>query len=203
MNLLILAITVGVCTQAFGNGNRVGNGGDVLECKGQAPRLLDFSESSKTDKALTGSSHAEIIKKVYQRLASRWPSLGQQYLDRFGQMESSIEWAEAPLVDVQDSLEAFQAPEGCKLVQAAIRRVPASPVLKNFIFQKDLWAQMDGLNRAGLMSHEIIYEHFSKLGELDSRKAREFNALLFSPEMETQTKESLKKIIEKYRLPIE
>jgi hypothetical protein len=62
---------------------------------------------------------------------------------------------------------------------------------------------MDNLNNAGLMSHEIIYEHFSKLGEADSRKAREFNALLFNAEMEAQTKESLKKIIEKYCLPIE
>ena len=31
-----------------------------------------------------------------------------------------------------------------------------------------------------MISHEIIYEYFSKLGETDSRKARIFNALLWS-----------------------
>lgn len=63
------------------------------------------------------------------------------------------------LTDVEDSMHVM-LPAGCKLQQIAIRQNVPVPNSKRFLIDKKLWGALAPRDRAGLILHEIIYEHF-------------------------------------------
>ena len=68
-----------------------------------------------------------------------------------------------------------------------------------FLFDEDNWKQLDALNKAALIMHEIIYDHLYKLGERNSVKVRKMNALLFSNNF---NKKQFWELIQDLKLPI-
>ncbi len=89
------------------------------------------------------------------------------------------------LVEVDDS-KHVSYPKGCKVTQIAIRRAAPHRNGKRFLIRKDLWEKLSPFQGAGLLTHELFYEHLSKLGENDSTKARQLNALLYTAEFDKQ-----------------
>ncbi len=159
--------------------NKVGNGGDVILCGGTS-ELLDFYEVSiptgqkETDPYKVAETQISKMEKVA-------PTLARQYLKRLKELPQEIDFkSEVQLEDIQDSKHLYLPdPKKCKIQQIAIRKTAVLKGEKRFIIQKDLWNNLSPLHQAGLLTHEVIYEHFSKLSEEDSLKARKLNAYLF------------------------
>lgn len=112
------------------------------------------------------------------------PKLWEQYSKRVNNIYNEIDFKEdVTLTDIPDSNHSFLPKDkSCKTLQVAIRNNFIQPNEKRFIVRKDLWEKFDNYNKAGLIMHELIYEHFSALGESDSQKARKFNSFIFSKE---------------------
>ena len=123
-------------------------------------------------------------------------------------------WASAPhnchslfpekeLVGVPDSKHVFKPEDkNCEVRQIAIRRNEASVVTKRFVIDEKLWKKPSERDKAGLILHEIIYEHLFKLGEEDSVKARSINGYIFSDKAFQDGPETYWKMIKDFKLPI-
>lgn len=201
--------------------NRVGNGGDVFVCRSkshmvkgkaaaknsqktlpeiQTVELLDYMESEVPLVDYSGD-HKAILKQVLEKLHAVAPQLADQYEKRLSKIEDEIHFQEFSLKDVQDSYEIIERKD-CQLMQAAVRKNEIAFGEKRFTIQKLLWEKMDNHNKAGLLMHEIIYEHFFKLGEVTSVKARKVNALLFSKTLAKMTSQEFYSNLQKMDLPI-
>jgi hypothetical protein len=191
-------------------GNRVGNGGNAVLCKGDnskpgAPdisdtaELLDFYEADlrfNSKAAISDSPDPafSLAAKQLKLLGAVHPTLSSQLLKRLQEIrgerpgQGEIEFKTgAALVPVDDSKHLFTPSDPrCTIVQVAIRKLEVLPGEKRFLVRKDIWARLAPLSQAGLLTHELVYEYFFRLGEQDSRKARAFNSLLYGkalPEM--------------------
>ncbi len=170
---------------AAATGNRVGNGGDVIVCE-KTKELLDLfegdlpaEEKAKTDPATTSLTPEALAGLKIQALEKLDPTRYAQFKNRIRSMQAEIEWKKnANLVDIPDS-EHLVLPKKCTLVQAAIRRTKVAKGEKTFLFDLDLWEELPPRDAAALLTHEVIYEYFSKLGEVNSVKARKYNVKLY------------------------
>lgn len=194
-------------------GNKVGNGGDVMICTAKAKdgartRLLDFFEAEERGTKLAAAgpkaSYTEILKAKLEKLRKIAPKLAAQYQRRLEKIEGDLEFKTGvALTDVQDSLHAYKPnDEACDVKQIVIRTERLEASDKLFLVDKLLWAKLDNRDQAGLISHEIIYEHFSKIGSDDSRKARRLNALIFSEDFEKMSEGKFWLFIKDLALPI-
>ena len=68
-----------------------------------------------------------------------------------------------------------------------------------FIIRQDIWDELTNTQKAGLITHEILHEHFTKLGEENSIKARRVNAFLNGPQVNGET---FWKMIRDLELPV-
>ena len=170
--------------------NRVGNGGNLAICgKGQVVRqaqLLDFFEAGGFDYDLPFISKIDnqdlILQDRLKVLAGLAPKLAAQYQRRLPEIKN--EWdlkKDIKLTAVNDSLHAFSPKEKDCSIQQIVIRLPNLKEGKRFLVDEDLWKILTEAQKAGLVMHEMIYEHLAKLGEEDSRNARKINALIFSP----------------------
>jgi hypothetical protein len=166
-------------TLAFSQ-NKVGNGGDVVNCAPSKIELLDFYESG-TKPAVEGTDPFEIAKATLSKIRNVKPSLSEIYLNRLEKMKNEIDFKdEIELTDIKDSKHLYKPlPKECKVEQIAIRKNLVVGKEKRFLIRNDFWKQLKPDQQAGLLTHEIIYEHFYKLGEDDSVKARKLNAYLY------------------------
>ncbi len=191
-------------TTAYADGNRVGNGGDVIQCPNKV-ELLDLYESTQELQTFEKSETTqEIVQKVLRNIERLNPNQGRQYLNRAAEFMDEVDFKnDAKLVNIRDSKHLFKPSEKeCKLKQIAIRRADATKASKRFIISKDLWDQLDNKNQAALILHEIIYEHLYKLGEENSVKARILVGYAFSKAAMTDTKRTYQKQIQDLKLPI-
>ncbi|PCI26799.1 hypothetical protein COB52_05655 [Candidatus Kaiserbacteria bacterium] len=195
--LLLLA------NEAFAGGNEVGNGGDAIVCS-QKVELFDFFEAKMLKRQIIqlpkGKDPFEVAKKTIQRLKKLNPQLERQYLQVLKSFKTRIKFIDkVGFRDVKDSFEVA-IPEGCKLEQAAIQQLDSGKRLVRI--SKKIWDKLSPAHRAGLILHEIIYEHFIFLGEKNSIKARKFNSLLSSKEILSFGKKEYLKYVRKLRVPI-
>ncbi len=182
--IIFIALTLACLPFLVEAQNKVGNGGNVVDCKtkhSQSPRLLDFYEAD-INPELVGKEAKEIAEDRFKLLKEAAPALGAQYLKRLSQIESEIAFKDdIEILPINDSNHLFKPlSENCKIIQVAVRNNKALARDKRFIIGKDLWNKMTATHQAGLLAHEIIHEHFTKLGETDSVKARRLNAHIFT-----------------------
>jgi hypothetical protein len=185
--------------------NKVGNGGNVVICRPKAPakataRLLDFYEHELVPGA-EGEDPVSIAGKKLDGLEEAAPALAALYRKRLREIKGEMELkGGVALTSVDDSKHLFTpADKKCQVKQIAIRRKNPGSDEKLFLVSKDLWELLDPANQAGLLLHEVIYEHFSKLGEEDSTKARRLNHALFAGK---PGKEKFWTMIKEMRVPI-
>ncbi|OFZ29329.1 MAG: hypothetical protein A2622_07895 [Bdellovibrionales bacterium RIFCSPHIGHO2_01_FULL_40_29] len=198
---LLLVFTLSGST-ALAN-NKIGNGGNVVLCKIQktsSVELLDFYEVS-TKIQTTESDAFKIAEKQLQRLKIVAPKLAAQYLQRLAGMQADIDYRNnISLTTVSDSLHLFKPLDSnCEVVQIAIRKPQTAKDEKHFLIREDLWKNLSPSHQAGLLTHEIIYEHFSKLGEKNSIKARKLNRYIFGENLKS---DSFWKFIQELEIPI-
>lgn len=185
-------------------GNEVGNGGDVIICK-DSVKLLDYYEAADlgffVSEPKDNKKYEKIIYDLLEEFQNIDDKLARQYKKRMEEISKEIEFKSSiVLTDIPDSNhEAL--PTGCRLEQIAIRRNEEKNG-KLFLISKDLWNKMDNTNKAGLILHEIIYEHFLYLGEKDSRKARFMNALISHIGSKKNLQTNYKKILQSQKIPI-
>lgn len=200
--LMIVLASTGLFASA--NGNRVGNGGDVVECPAKV-ELLDFYESSLALQSFDSKlNHKEIAADVLKNLKRVSPRQADQYSRRLAQFFSEVDLKSGvELKNIRDSKHLFSPKdESCKVAQIAIRRNEASSLSKRFTINKDLWRKLSEQGKAGLVLHEIIYEHFYKLGEDNSVKARSFNAYLFSEQIQKDNAKTFWKLVRELKVPL-
>ncbi len=188
-------------------GNRVGNGGDIVFCEKQRSyEILDFHEARLNSVVVSKSKKSDpykIVKERLELLKPLAPALHKQYTRRLKSLRSDIEFRESiDLTDVKDSLHAFLG-KGCKVKQAALRLgYPKYNKGKRFVFDKGLWGKLKANEQAGLLMHEIFYEHVFKLGLKDSRPVRQFVAFLFSEKINSISKPKFWANINEWGVPI-
>lgn len=164
--------------------NKVGNGGDGVFCEKKGTidsKLLDFYEADVVN--TTKEKKPEAIAQIQlDKIKDAAPQLFKQYKKRLSEITSEIEFKDnIKLTDIKDSLHLFEPlPKSCKVYQIAIRKPKIIGNEKRFIIRNDLWKRLPPIHQAGLLTHEIIYEHLAKLGETDSVKARKINSYLYS-----------------------
>lgn len=168
--------------------NKVGNGGDGVFCvspEGQPLNgtLLDFYESKQPLPPDIGvnDSYILIAENILKKIKKAAPKISEQYSIRLKNIESEFEFIKTEkLVDISDSMN-FLSPgnSNCQILQIIIRKKFVTKNESRFLVQENLWNRLDNINKAGLILHEIIYEHFSKLGQENSVKARRLNSFMF------------------------
>lgn len=204
MKTLLALLTVLISLQVFASGNRVGNGGDVIACPNKT-NILDFYEASLPLKSYKlEQSYNNIVNDVLTNLERFNSVQSGQYKKRFVDFLAETEFKSgASLVNIKDSKHFFEPKDNnCKILQIAIRRNEVSDSMKRFLIDEDLWNKLSERDKAGLVLHEIIYEHFFKLGEEDSIKARSINAYLFSEKAYQDNGDVYWKMIKDLKLPI-
>lgn len=201
MNLMFWFILL-VPIATFAN-NRVGNGGDIIQCPAKS-QVLDLYESSEALRKVSESDEYLFAEKILAGLKSLAPDLEKQYQNRLKSMKDEIEFkSEIELVDIEDSKNLFKPKDKkCKMLQIAVRKNQKSTQGKRFIIDQELWNALDSQNKAALLTHEIVYEHFFKLGMNDSATAREFNRFLFEERFTKMTKKEFWAFIASLKVPI-
>lgn len=189
--------------RAYGNGNRVGNGGDVVECGGTY-YLLDFYEADVLSLETTAEGAWGVAKSQLQKIVKLNRGQGEQYLQRLETLKDAIEFKDnVALKDIKDSQHLIDfGKSSCQLHQVAIRKNITGDESNRFIVDRKLFEKLPVAHQAGLLIHEIVYEHFYKLGEQDSRKAREFTAMLFKNKFDKMSPVEYSKIFTNWKLPI-
>lgn len=200
LTLILFLITPSI----YAGGDRVGNGGNIVHCKNKVA-LLDFFEGRDDlrtfdDKETHESISTEILKNL-ERLNN---DLAHQYRKRLKAMQNQILWRDnVALTDQKDSLHLMVPLEkDCHIQQIAIRQNLVGTEENRFVIDQTLWKQLSPRDQAGLLFHEVIYEHFYKLGESNSVKARELVRFLFSKKSATATSQDLKILMQNLKIPI-
>lgn len=201
---VLLAILFSISLYA-GNGNEVGNGGDGLVCKDKKLELFDFYETRQLSKYKIefpkGKDWYELASNAINRLKKRNESLYKQYKKVLKKIHLRLKFIKnANFRDVKDTFEVG-LPKDCKLEQLAIQQDNSNGDRLIFI-SKSQWEKLSKEQRAGLIVHEIIYEHFVNLGEKNSIKVREFNSLLFSKEILTMNEKEMNKTMRAMKLSL-
>lgn len=201
--ILILLTTVPLANAAVGGGggDEVLNGGAVVQCK-SGVQLLDFEESPFPLKKFSEQKYQDILKTVLNELKEKMPELADQYTRQTADFENKSEFkAQKTLSEIKDRGD-YSFPKGCTVEQAAYRRKKPLLGQKNFVVSQDLWEKLNPADKAGLVVHEIVNQHFADLGEANSRKARNFVALLFSEKLQTLSKTDLRQYFQDMKVPI-
>lgn len=213
MKRIILAFSLFFCFTVLANpaqtmgGNEVGNGGDVVVCRDKdeikSIQLLDFYEVKTKDKKEISSSLKDedsILREIISKVGEVDPKRGELFRKKAQTFLKEVHFMEnVKLSDIPDSFHLVLPQEkNCKLEQIAILDKNQTDPGKKFVINKNLWDELDPLNKAGLVMHEIVYEYFGSLGERNSIKVRAYNASLFG----TYTSDEYWLFLKNLRLPI-
>lgn len=182
MHLLttIVSMTMIQASLALGN-DKIGNGGDIVNCQNKPPVVLDYYEASLKKLGAEAPiimnvqkmNSDEVIEKVMTKL--------EPFFDFYSELKEAVEtvgnindWieSESAVVELSDSKEAYTLPPSCKLIQAAVRQdstVYVSPEVMKLLSP----------GQVGVLSlHESIYFLGTKRGHTNSVKARGMLAYL-------------------------
>ena len=205
MKLKLLFSFIIVCS--VNAGNEVGNGGDAVICGNQAPVLLDFLEAQSDKsihivekKSFSGDEY-EYLKTIFKRLSKVSPAFSKKYLNDLKNLKKKVKFlSQKKFRDVEDSFH-ISVPNGCSLKQLAIQRQINMNSETIININKDIYEKMNVHNKAGLLSHEIIYEHFRYFGQRHSVNVRRFNRYIFSKDLEKDDKATFSKLLGEMRIP--
>lgn len=189
-------------------GNEVGNGGVGFWCpQTKKYLLLDFYEyellNPKHKIIATNENDLEKILNERLKILSKLDEKNfNQYSLQIKNILPKINFLnDISLNKTHDSFEIAK-PKGCTLKQFALQRKKEKDHITEFYFDKEIWDNLDSLNKAGLILHEIIYEQFSLLGERNSLKVRKFNSFIFSKDFKNIAPADYKIFIQDLRLPL-
>lgn len=154
LNLVFLALMGLPAAHA----HEVGNGGDVVVCQGQAPVVLDYytgtlpipGNKQPELEDISGMTAEQVVQLFSQKLA------GTHFGENFDRMAEEItdlnRWSVViGLKDVKDDGMQFGLPEGCSLVQGAVR------AQQLMYMEKSVADAISPAQMGMLMVHEVLY----------------------------------------------
>lgn len=187
--LILLIICLGL--SAWAGGDRVGNGGDVVICqnaKYPAIELLDFHEAREKSIPLASLKAKDYLSKVKEVLGQTikdvQPARYRRYLEWINTFEAESQFrSQVNLPDIDDSGLVI-LPVGCSMRQAVIQLTSeaVSDGEPRYIIDQEVWSQLDEMNRAGLLLHEMIYREIiasNSIQNVTSMRVRNLNRILF------------------------
>ena len=165
-------------------GDTKGNGGDILSCN--ASQIL-FHNISLDYYELIYIHQLQIPNDKYlneiQIVEDKLELIKEKDLHRYLRMKSLLgtfyrdtKWINSPLADINDSGEV-SLPIGCELLQIINQNKQLLSGTKKYIIRKDLWDNLDTINKSMLIMHELIYLDSKSI---TSENIRLYNILLFS-----------------------
>lgn len=154
--------------------NDQGFGGDVVVCRTpanaiQSIELIDFFEA-RTNKAWSidlksTSSVDENVKILLDRVAFSDTRPKKRLEPFYASFFQEAEFVSGlSLVDIPEPGRPA-LPSGCIVEQIVVHQKPVLPGDARYIINKDLWDQLDSVNKAGLIFHEITFRTLEKQKE--------------------------------------
>lgn len=193
--LLICTLLIGSLAQAGNDWFETGNGGFVIQCEGKKTELLDLYEA-QTSLQLVLDQSAESLTSLDVRMEHLFNKLEKQdtyraklfrgwYKDFFKSANFLTGYTINPLPDVGFTF----IPKGCKLDLAVYQVEPTRFLKDRYTINKDLWNELDTLNQAALVMHELIYREARSFGTYHktSQSTRVLNAWLNSIDFDKAT----------------
>jgi hypothetical protein len=168
---------------AFANKD-VGNGGSVIFNQNGSPKieLLDFYEKFGLGGVpkIPGNTYQEKISALFDKVSRRFPTLAKEWKEEALDFESQAELKSGVILPEIPDSHPVALPDGYSIRQIVNQRPDDTiyPGQKKFVVSKDLWDQLDDDNRAGLVTHEILYKRAIKNGAENSIGVRYFNGIL-------------------------
>lgn len=204
VSIFFLSIFIGFSANAS-SGNEVGNGGNVFICA-DSIQLFDFFEfqnqHNETIDERSGE-YKEIAKEVVAQLQKHDASLAKLLGRRLETFTDNVQFVkDAKLITIKDNKSLIKAQtKDCKVEQVAILKKKVLATEKKFLINQQLWDKLSETHKAGLVMHELIYEYFSDLGEVNSINARALNSYMFSKNFLKMSTEEYWKMIVSMKVP--
>lgn len=207
MNKFLIVFIFLSVTAAYA-GNEVGNGGIGFWCpQNKKYLLLDFHEHDMLypkNKIVADETKefGEILEKRLLILSKLDQKASDQYKKQISNILVNLKFlSDIKLNKTFDSFEIAK-PKGCVLEQFAIQRKKEEKADTDFYFDKEIWSALGNIEKAGLIFHEVIYEHFILLGEKNSIKARKYNSFIFSEKFDKISGTEYKNFVQNLRIPL-
>lgn len=163
-----------------------GNGGEVKTCSvASEPRIemLDLYEARVRGFTLDLGSDGTWRERISQTLTDL-DALDHQRADVYNAWLNEFEANAAFLPNIIltgiPDAGTTVIPAGCLVQQIATQAEPTLPGDKRYTISLDLWNQLDEVNKAVLVMHEIILRDAIASGQTASRRSRYFNGYLTS-----------------------
>ena len=183
---LLVAACSALMPAAFAAQER-GNGGDVILCADGRAIFYDLYEMEKlhhlTPQIPAGANWQEISGQVIDRFQGINPSRAYRFRQRLATFLKEAEFlSDVEMIDIPDTGIGF-FPQGCKLHQLAIQKVPRVPGEKRYLVNQDIWQRLDEVNRAALVVHELILGDAIEDNHPTSESTRYLNALVLANQL--------------------
>lgn len=194
-----------IASVGYAGGYEKGNGGNFLSCRLDSGNtnyeLLDFYEArtvhgfelSKGD--ATQDWHQIVTEKI-KKLEKISPMRGEFYYEIYSEILYGAVFLTGGLLTDSEDVGPIMLPKNCQLVQVATQFVHPVSQRRIYYFNSDVWSQIDNVQKAGLILHEIILAEAIESGHKTSKRTRHMNGLLHSTKFETLSTAGLARFIE-------
>lgn len=178
-------------------GDKVLNGGNVIVCQNQTGQiksveLLDFFEVrlnggrlrfGVTEKSWQG--HLSTLLDSWSAVAPIRAKQYKEWLNSFEQDAAIFSGISIPPIPDTGSIVV---PIGCHIEPVGFQRNEDElfPGVKRYVINKDLWDQMDEIQKAGLVLHELVYREAIPLGHPSTFPTRFLVGVLASNQPENK-----------------
>lgn len=199
-SLLILALVTLLITQTSTAGPISSGGGMAVQCLNKPNethfKVLDYYEAEKKYKSQNLTQPSGSLEKDYQQLVintyflqgSDIPVDQEILLRNLQYFESKIQWSLSDkMPHMNDSGDHFPLEPHCKMVPLAIFYDQEEKIL----LAKDIWDQLDSINKATLIMHEFYYFQERVYFERTSESTRQFVQYLLTPQLHTPVNSGL------------
>ncbi len=179
-----------------------GNGGDIVECNGKEPVVLDYYQA--TLKRMDGKNSAllsingmqseDVVNLVLDRLMYNFPIFRSQVFQRLEIIGAIDNWIVAPVKvkEIDDAAEVYNLPNGCKMLQVAVRQ-------GDVVYVNDkLLNKLSPAQQGVLMLHEALYFLAVDFGATNSAAIRQLLVLLLQNELDEN---AVHKQLQKINIP--
>jgi len=180
--LVSLALTVAggrAWAEGVSNG---GGGGTAVVCRGEdgairRSTLLDLFEAATVFGFRVATASGDIVKDYFNASVHGYYLEGTTNIGGYerAMIDASLQRffdhavMTGPLPRLDDTGPVASLPEGCALEQLAVFRDPEPGRVE---INREIWQSLDSVNRAALVTHELIYHRERRYFERTSQTAR-------------------------------
>lgn len=204
--ILIFILTFFIASVGFSRGgDEKGNGGNFLACQSKnsntSYELLDFYEASAIHKYelakvdATQNWHNIVTEKI-KKLEKISPMRGAFYYEIYSEILYGTVFLKGGMLSDSEDVGPIMMPKNCNLVQAATQVVHPVSQRRSYYINSEIWDQIDNVQKAGLVLHEIILVESIESAHKTSKRTRHMNGFLHSTQFESLSTAGLRRFIE-------